>query len=85
MKRLLFVLPLLWEAFQASNAQLLVAQVPVTSTNTGFVWLLMRDGVTAYPAFEKTKVKDLDQREMQGTLFMPSERLYRTNERRYFE
>ena len=85
MKRLLFALPLILGAFQASNAQPLAAQVPVTSTNTGSVWLLMRDGVMATPAFEKIEMKDLDQCEMQGALFMSSERLYRTNERRGFE
>ena len=35
--------------------------------------------------FEKIEMKDLDQCEMQGALFMSSERLYRTNEMRGFE
>ena len=57
----------------------------VAPASTGSVWLLMRDGYLRTPAFEKIEMESLEQCEMQGALYVSSERLYRSNERRGFE
>lgn len=85
-KPLLFVVPLLLSIFHpAGNAQTSADQQHGISATTGSVWLLMRDGYLATPAFEKIEMESIEQCEMQGALYVSSERLYRSNERRGFE
>ena len=72
MKRLLFVLPLLLGAFQASNAQPLVDQEPANTANTGSVWLILHKGWGEDAALEKIEMTDMTQCEIQGALWKGS-------------
>lgn len=86
MKRLLLLLPLLLSGVPLSAlAQPEADQQSSAFGSQGSVWLLMRDGYQDSTAFEKIEMQDFDQCEMQGALYVSSERLYRTNERRGFE
>ena len=60
-------------------------EIQVMGAPKGTVWLLIRDGYLATPAFEKFEMQSFEQCEMQGAVFMSSKRLYRSSERRGFE
>ena len=60
-------------------------EIQVMGAPRGTVWLLIRDGYLATPAFEKFEMQSFEQCEMQGAVFMSSKRLYRSSERRGFE
>ena len=56
-----------------------------TAVQAETIYLLLRDGYLEGTALEKIPMESIGQCEEAGALFVSSERLYRTNERRGFE
>ncbi len=64
---------------------LLAALALPTASYAGNVYLLVRDGYLATPGFAVMPMENMEQCEEAGALYVSSERLYRSNERRGFE
>ena len=56
-----------------------------TASYAGNVYLLVRDGYLGTPGFAVMPMENMEQCEEAGALYVSSERLYRSNERRGFE
>jgi len=64
---------------------LLAALALPTASYAGNVYLLVRDGALYTPSMTTIPMENMQQCEEAGALYVSSERLYRSNERRGFE